>query len=168
MTLEEIRTAQTRIHTRHGKAVNRIAEIEASRSKLMMDYALGVISGEELDTMAVELPKLREIANEDNSVALEHFAKLERSELERQRQERNRLEVLEARRQFADRYNSALGRTRPPNLPQLEGLAHMRPGDFPGPVWHRFTSRRLDFAALPESELTYGEYCGLEPYDPEL
>jgi hypothetical protein len=168
MTLDEIRAAQTRILTRHGRAVNRIAEIEANRPRLIMDYALGVISGEELDALASELPKLREIAAENNDTALEHFARLERQELERLRLERNRLEVLEARRAFAARYNAALSRTTAPNLPEVEKLAHMRPGDFPGPSWYRFTNHRLDFAALPNGDVTYGEFANLELFDPAM
>lgn len=168
MTLEEIRTAQTSILTRHGRAVNRIKEIEASRSRLIMNFALGVISGEELDTMAAELPILREIANEDNSAALEYFAKLEQDIHERSRLERSRLEILEQRRAWAAQYNLILSRTHPPTPQEVEDLAAYRPGDFDGPTWHRFTSERINFAALPESRQTFGEYCGLELYDPEL
>lgn len=168
MNLEEIKAAQTRILTRRGLAVRRISEIEANRPRLIMSYAAGEIEAAELDTLAAELPKLREVANEDNTAALEHFARLERQELERQRLERNRQEILEQRRAWAVQYNMVLNRTHPPTPQEVEDLAVTRPGDFSGYLWERLTNGRIDFASLPETDQTFGSFAGLTPFDPEL
>jgi len=164
-TIEQIRGAQDKIRSRHGKAVCMIQEIESGHTQRFIDYALGKITAAELDDFAQELIHLREVAKEDTADALQYFYKLAQGISDRERLERQRQEVRAQRREWAIRYNEILSRTDGCSLPEIEALAHGRPSEVTGPMWHRLTMKRTEFASQPQTGQTFGNFASLELLD---
>jgi hypothetical protein len=169
LTIEEIKAAQNRLSERRGHAAGKIAEIEAGHDKRIMAFAMGQITGAELDDVAVELNYWRGVLKEDRSSARAHFEGLVAEIHKQERADRNKEEILAQKRGWAEKWNSLIARTTGFSLSEVAELANGRPADLPGggPAWHRFESLRPSFGALIAGSMTYAEYANLESYHPE-
>lgn len=160
LTLEEIRTAQQRIKTRHGQNNIRLREIESGLTAKLIRFAMGELTADELDKDAAEIARLRNITDEKTAGAHEHFNRLAQQISDRARTEQNRMEILDRRRSFATQWNFIVSGTSGFSLDDVSKLQSIRTADITAPEWYRFETMRPTFGSQSEG-MTYSEYANV-------